>query len=1048
MAAFRSTLSFCNLFDLGFAGPPWTFDNKQKDRKNVKAQIDRAVASVWWTELFAETKVTHICSTRSDHLPLLVEYEKHCQYTKPKEIRYETMWERDPTLSVTIEEAWEGSPPCSNLSDLVKKLNTTRNHMHSWSKETFGSVTKNINRLRNKIKSLWKKPRSAWREAAIRQATAELDEILHREEMMSRQRSRVTWLQEGDRNTNPISPEMNLALCREFTDEEIGDALFQIGPIKAPGPDGLPGRFFQRNWAIMKQEVIGAVKDFFRSGKMAEGVNDTVIVLIPKGPNPESLADYRPISLCNVVYKIISKCLVNRLRPILDSIISETQSAFVPGRLITDNAIIAFEGFHKIQHHNNQNSSHCAYKLDLSKAYDRVDWNFLEKAMMKMGFCTTWTNWIMACVRSVRFSVRINGSTLDTFTPSRGLRQGDPLSPYLFLLVGEALTCILKNEVTKGSITPLKVARRAPGISHLLFADDCLLFFKATKEEAQAVNNALNLFQRCTGQLLSVNKCSVLFSQVCPTEAQEEVKTALKVTSYTFEEKYLGLPTPDGRMKGEHFQPIMDRFTKRLTNWAEKFMSHGAKDILIKAVAQALPGFVMGVFKMSAGFCDQFERLIRDFWWGDEQGQRKVHWLAWENMIKPKGKGGIGFRDISLFNQALLARQAWRLIQRPNSLCARVLKAKYYPNGNILDTVFATDPSPVWRGVEFGLELLKKGIIKRIGNGKNTQFSRDNWLPRDSGLKIAGLKKNSRRRWVNQLILPNSNSWNTSLLRELFYDFDVDTILKIKLPGYEVEDCVAWHYENNGCFTVKSAYRLAMSLKQQNRGNESSSSQLNGDRPIWKTIWKASVPPKFAAMVLRMPIMRQSLVPRLKLFDTPCVRSGTSQLNENPKTWNAPPVGWIKLNTDGSLPTNSNVGGAGAVARDNMGRVIFAACAPLPDCTDIEEAEARAAMLGLSILSRQGPVRVILEMNNTTTVSAPRSESQDRSRLWIVYQEAKRMLLNMEECIVRHSKRETNKVADSLAKLAKSLGEKEMRDDLPISVRELVIHDSNYCNLG
>ncbi|KAK1685810.1 hypothetical protein QYE76_046658 [Lolium multiflorum] len=118
------------------------------------------------------------------------------------------------------------------------------------------------------------------------------------------------------------------------------------------------------------------------------------------------------------------------------------------------------------------------------------------------------------------------------------------------------------------------------------------------------------------------------------------------------------------------------------------------------------------------------------------------------------------------------------------------------------------------------------------------------------------------------------------------------------------------------------------------------------------------------------------------------------------------------------------------------------------DCTDIEEAEARAAMLGLSILSRQGPVRVILEMDSTTTVSALRSESQDRSRLWTVYQEAKRMLLNMEECIVRHSKRETNKVADSLAKLAKSLGEKEMRDDLPISVRELVIHDSNYCNLG
>ncbi|KAK1616516.1 hypothetical protein QYE76_022033 [Lolium multiflorum] len=642
----------------------------------------------------------------------------------------------------------------------------------------------------------------------------------------------------------PITNEMNEKLCREFSDEEVGDALFQIGPINAPGPDGLPGRFFQRNWAIMKQDVIEAVREFFKTGEMAEGANDTVIVLIPKGQNQECLADYRPISLCNVIYKIISKCLVNRLRPLLDNVISETQSAFIPGRLITDNAIIAFEGFHKIQKHKHANNTHCAYKIDLSKAYDRVDWDFLEKAMLKMGFCKTWTSWIMSCVKSVRFAVRVNGSTLPPFTPSRGLRQGDPLSPYLFLLIGEALTCILKHEVIRGSITPLKVARRASGISNLLFADDCLLFFKAIKEEAHAVKSALNLFQRCIGQLVSVNKCSVLFSQACPTAVQEEIKSTLGVTSFTFEEKYLGLPTPEGRVKSDQFQPIMVRFTKRLTNWAERFMSHGVKDTLIKSVAQALPRYVMGIFKMSTGFCEQFERLIRDFWWGDDQNSRKVHWMAWENMIKPKCKGGIGFRDMACFNQALLARQAWRLIQRPDNLCARVLKAKYYPNGNILDTVFASDASPAWKGVEFGLQLLKEGTIKRIGNGRDTQFARDNWLPRDSGLKLAGLKKNSRRRWVNQLFLQDSNSWNANLLRELFHDFDVQTILKIRLPEHEVKDCVAWHYEPNGIFSVKSAYKLAINLKHKGTGVESSSNQNNGERKIWDTIWKTNVPPK------------------------------------------------------------------------------------------------------------------------------------------------------------------------------------------------------------
>ena len=111
---------------------------------------------------------------------------------------------------------------------------------------------------------------------------------------------------------------MNELLCREFTDTEISDALFQIGPLKAPGADGLPARFFQRNWALLKSEVIAAVKEFFQRGIMPEGINDTVIVLIPKNTNPELLSDFRPISLCNVVYKVISKCLVNRLRPLLD----------------------------------------------------------------------------------------------------------------------------------------------------------------------------------------------------------------------------------------------------------------------------------------------------------------------------------------------------------------------------------------------------------------------------------------------------------------------------------------------------------------------------------------------------------------------------------------------------------------------------------------------------------------------------------------------------------------------------------------------------------
>lgn len=456
--------------------------------------------------------------------------------------------------------------------------------------------------------------------------------------------------------------------------------------------------------------------------------------------------------------------MVNRLRPFLDELISETQSAFIPGRMITDNVIIAFECFHKIQHERNPLDTHCAYKLDLAKAYDRVDWDFLEGALERLGFSALWISWIMTCVKSVRFSVKLNGEVLEPFSPSRGLRQGNPLIPCLFLFIADGLATIFNREVLGCNISPVKVARNSPGISNLLFADDSLVFFKASCEQARVVKNALNQFQRCTGQLLSTSKCSILFSEHCPNEVQEEIKDILACETSTFESKYLGLPTPEGKMKDSNFQPIMDRFMKRCNDWAGRFMSFAAKEVHVKSVVQGLPTFAMGVFKFSVGFCDKYERLIKEFWWVEEAGHRKVHWMAWEDMIKPKRAGGIGFRDMKFFNQTLLARQGWCLLQRPDSLCARVLKSKYYPKGELLDTVLATNTSQAWRGIEHGLELLKKGLIWRVGNGRKIQIQRDQWVPRKSGLKVTAFKRRSRSRWVNQLMKEGRKEWDKSLI--------------------------------------------------------------------------------------------------------------------------------------------------------------------------------------------------------------------------------------------------------------------------------------------
>ena len=278
-----------------------------------------------------------------------------------------------------------------------------------------------------------------------------------------------------------VTPNMQNILSSEFNVEEIKTTLFQIGPTKALGPDGMNVLFYQKFWHIVGDSVIIiTILDFLNSGYMVPKINQTNIVLIPKVKNPEKMTDFRPISLCNIIYKIISKILANRLKQVLSHIISPTQSAFVLGCLITNNVLVAT--LHAMHSRKKGKNGSLALKLDISKVYDRVEWPFLQGIMQRMGFSKRWIIRVMGCVTTPSFSVLINGKPFGNIHQSRGIRQEDPFSPYLFLLCAEGFTSLLAKAELEGRIHGVSICRRAPTIFNLLFADDSLLLCRGNPQ--------------------------------------------------------------------------------------------------------------------------------------------------------------------------------------------------------------------------------------------------------------------------------------------------------------------------------------------------------------------------------------------------------------------------------------------------------------------------------------------------------------------------------------------------------------------------------------
>ena len=364
-------------------------------------------------------------------------------------------------------------------------------------------------------------------------------------------------------------------------------------PLSAPGLDGMSPIFFKSFWNTVGPDVIEASLSVLNTGTMLENFNHTYIVLIPKIKNPEKPKDFRPISLCNVLYKLVAKTIANCLKKLMPKLVSELQSAFMSNRLISDNTLIAFETLHHLKSKRKGKTRYMALKLDMSKAYDRVEWLFFEKIIEKLGFDGKWISLIRACICSVSFSIMINGEPHGHFHPQRGLRQGDPLSPYLFLLCAEGLHSLIKQAELSGAIKGVSINQFGPKVTHLFFANDSLLFARADQHECSTILDILGTYEQASGQQINRDKTQLFFSSNIAPNIRDDIKALIGVTMSTHYEEYLGLPTFIGRAKKQSFMYIRERIWHKLLGWKEKLLSQARREVLIKVVLQAMPTYTM-----------------------------------------------------------------------------------------------------------------------------------------------------------------------------------------------------------------------------------------------------------------------------------------------------------------------------------------------------------------------------------------------------------------------------------------------------------------------
>ncbi|KAG7547784.1 Ribonuclease H domain [Arabidopsis suecica] len=878
--AFGEWINESALIDMGFKGNKFTWRRGRLEQTYIAKRLDRVLCCAHTRLKWQEATVTHLPSLSSDHSPLYVQLcPADNMDPSRRPFRFEAAWLHHSGFKELLLASWNGDLKTPEaLEGLKVKL-------RKWNKEIFGDIQRKKDRLVQEIKSvqdlldLQQTDDLLEREAAL---IKEFDVVLEQEEVLWFQKSREKWIELGDRNTSyfhtstiirrrknriealkneegqwvsdkqqleqlainyyqrlysmedvdavveklPINGferlthEEKTGLNKLFTAQEVEATIRSMGKYKAPGPDGFQPVFYQHCWDVVGNSVVRFVLDFFATGELPPDMNAALVVLIAKVAKPEKIMQFRPISLCNVLFKIITKAMVTRLKEVISKLIGPAQASFIPGRLSTDNIVVVQEAVHSMRKKKGR-KGWMLLKLDLEKAYDRIRWDFLEDTLKAAGLPDKWVSWIMTCVTGPSMRILWNGEKTEQFTPSRGIRQGDPLSPYLFVLCLERLCHLIDRSVAGKEWKPISISQGGPKLSHICFADDLILFAEASVTQIRVIRRVLERFCVASGQKVSLEKSKIFFSENVHKDLAKQISDESGIKSTKELGKYLGMPILHKRINKETFSEVIERVTSRLSGWKGRFLSMAGRLTLTKSVLSSIPVHTMSVISLPKSSLDRLDRISRDFLWGSTNEKRKQHLVAWTRVCTPKSDGGLGIRAAKDMNKALVSKVGWRLLKDATGLWARVLRSKYKV-GDIHDHKWFMakgNCSATWRSVSSGLrEVVAPGVNWVIGDGRTIRFWTDKWLHnkplQDSlvaDLPVEHTELRARDLWIH------GTGWNLSQITPY-----VTGITRLKLAAVVLDDVtgardrLSWG-SADGEFTVKSAHSLLTSDEAQNR---------------------------------------------------------------------------------------------------------------------------------------------------------------------------------------------------------------------------------------